>query len=96
MATINAPGIERRHMPERRVAMREGRGSAMSALDYAAMALLIIGGLNWGMIGIADVDVVASAFGTDTPLTRLIYTLVGIAALYSIYLATKMASSRRD
>jgi uncharacterized membrane protein YuzA (DUF378 family) len=91
MATINAPTLDRRQMPERRAAMREGH-AAMSVLDYIAMALLIIGGLNWGMVGLFNVDVVASIFGNDSALTRLVYTLVGVAALYSIYLSAKMAS----
>jgi uncharacterized membrane protein YuzA (DUF378 family) len=95
MATINAPTIDRRQTPERRASLREGHGSVMSAVDYIAMALLIIGGLNWGMIGVFDVDVVAAAFGAGSPGTRLVYTLVGIAALYSIYLSAKMATTRR-
>jgi uncharacterized membrane protein YuzA (DUF378 family) len=95
MATINAPTMDRRQMPERRAAAREGHGSVMSALDYIAMALLIIGGLNWGMVGLSDVDVVASLFGPSSALTRSIYVLVGLAALYSIYLSAKMATSKR-
>jgi uncharacterized protein len=95
MATINAPTIERRQMPERRAALREAHGSVMSAADYIAMALLIIGGLNWGMVGLFDIDVVASLFGPASALTRVIYVLVGIAALYSIYLSAKMATTRR-
>jgi uncharacterized membrane protein YuzA (DUF378 family) len=89
MATMNAPTMERRHLPERRAVVREGR-SAMSAIDYIAMALLIIGGLNWAMVGLFDVDVVASLFGPGSPASRLIYVLVGISALYSIYTAAKM------
>jgi uncharacterized membrane protein YuzA (DUF378 family) len=89
MATINAPTMERRHLPERRATVREGR-STMSAIDYIAMALLIIGGLNWAMVGLFDVDVVASLFGPGSPATRLVYVLVGISALYSIYTAAKM------
>ena len=89
MATINAPSMERRHLPERRAGIREGH-SAMSAIDYTAMALLIIGGLNWAMVGLFDVDVVASVFGAGSPASRLIYVVVGIAALYSIYTAAKM------
>ena len=53
MATMNAPSMDRRTSPERRTAAREGRGSAMSALDYLAMFLLIIGGLNWALVGLA-------------------------------------------
>jgi uncharacterized membrane protein YuzA (DUF378 family) len=93
MATMNAPTMERRHLPERRAAVREGR-SAMSAIDYIAMALLIIGGLNWAMVGLFDVDVVASVFGPGSPASRLVYVLVGIAALYSIYTAAKMGRDR--
>ena len=89
MATMNAPTMERRHLPERRAALREGH-PAMSAIDYIAMALLIIGGLNWAMVGLADVDVVASLFGAGSPATRLVYVIVGIAALYSIWMATRM------
>jgi uncharacterized membrane protein YuzA (DUF378 family) len=89
MATMNAPSMERRHLPERRAAIREGQ-SAMSAVDYIAMALLIIGGLNWAMVGLFDVDVVASLFGPGSPASRIVYVVVGLAALYSIYTAAKM------
>jgi uncharacterized membrane protein YuzA (DUF378 family) len=85
MATMNAPTMERRHLPERRATAREGH-PAMSALDYLAM----IGGLNWAMVGLTDVDVVASLFGAGSPATRLVYVLVGVAALYSIWTAMKM------
>ena len=89
-----APTIDRRQLPERRAALRQGH-SVMSAVDYIAMALLIIGGLNWGMVGLFGVDVVASLFGTDTAVSRVIYTLVGLAALYSIYLSSRMAARNR-
>lgn len=93
MATMNAPTMERRHLPERRATVREGH-SAMSAADYLAMALLIIGGLNWAMVGLFDVDVVASLFGPGSPASRIVYVLVGLAALYSIYTAMKMSRSK--
>ncbi|MFC5548967.1 DUF378 domain-containing protein [Massilia aerilata] len=93
MATMNAPTMERRHLPERRATVREGQ-TAMSAVDYIAMALLIIGGLNWAMVGLFDVDVVASLFGAGSPATRLVYVLVGISALYSIWMATRIGRHR--
>ncbi len=93
MATMNAPTMERRHLPERRAAAREGH-STMSAIDYIAMALLIIGGLNWAMVGLFDVDVVASLFGAGSPASRLVYVIVGIAALWSIWTATRMGRNR--
>jgi len=92
MASVNAPTMERRHLPERRSAVREGH-PAMSAIDYIAMALLIVGGLNWAMVGLFDIDMVATLFGAGSPATRLVYVLVGLSALYSIYTASKMARS---
>ncbi|MEO7493645.1 MAG: DUF378 domain-containing protein [Massilia sp.] len=64
----------------------------MTAVDWIAMVLLIVGGLNWAMVGLFNVDLVASTFGIQSPGTRLVYVLVGLAALYSIYLSTKMAT----
>jgi uncharacterized membrane protein YuzA (DUF378 family) len=90
---MNAPTMERRHLPERRAAVREGK-SAMAAGDYIAMVLLVIGGLNWAMVGLFDVDVVASLFGPGSPASRIVYVIVGIAALYSIYTASKMGRDR--
>ncbi|KKS65998.1 MAG: hypothetical protein UV40_C0034G0005 [Parcubacteria group bacterium GW2011_GWA1_42_7] len=58
-------------------------------LDWIAMIILIIGGINWGLIGFFDYNLVESLFGTET-LTMIIYDLVGLAALYTIYVLTKM------
>ena len=49
------------------------------------LALVIIGAINWLLIGIADFNLVSSIFGTDSFLTNLIYILVGISGLCSIY-----------
>jgi uncharacterized membrane protein YuzA (DUF378 family) len=82
--------MERRHLPERRAAVREST-TAMTGLDYAAMVLMIIGGLNWAMVGLFDVDVVATLFGPGSPASRVVYVVIGLAALYSIYTATKLS-----
>lgn len=64
-----------------------------SAVDWIAMILLIVGGINWGLVGLAQFDLVAAIFGgQDAMLSRLVYILVGLAALYSIYTATKVNS----
>ncbi len=56
-------------------------------LDIIALILAIIGGINWGLIGIFQFDLVAWIFGgQDAILSRIIYTLVGIAALWCISL----------
>lgn len=59
-------------------------------LDKIALFLLVVGGLNWGLIGIFKFDFVAWLFGgPDELLSRIIYTLVGISALWCISLFFK-------
>ncbi|MFD2638031.1 DUF378 domain-containing protein [Piscibacillus salipiscarius] len=56
----------------------------MRGLDTLALVLLIIGGLNWLLVGLFQWDLVAGIFGgQDSALSRIIYSLVGIAALYA-------------
>jgi uncharacterized membrane protein YuzA (DUF378 family) len=54
----------------------------MKTLDVIAAALLIIGGLNWGLVGLFSFNLVAAIFGDMTIVSRIIYTIVGICALY--------------
>ena len=57
----------------------------MNSLDWIMLVLLVVGGLNWGLVGIAKFDLVAEIFGgMETALARIIYTVVGIAAVYTI------------
>lgn len=59
----------------------------MKIMDRIALILNIIGGLNWGLIGIFKFDLVAWIFGgQDAVLSRIIYTLVGLAAIWCISL----------
>lgn len=53
-------------------------------LDYTLLALVIIGAVNWGLIGFFRFDLVAFLFGEMSWLTRIIYALVGISGLYLI------------
>ena len=46
------------------------------------MLLLVAGGINWGVIGVADVDLFASLFGKESTMTAIAYILVGLAAIY--------------
>lgn len=59
-------------------------------LDWVALVLLIIGGLNWLLVGLFSIDLVAALFGTMTFFTRLIYILVGLAAIYVSVIAPKL------
>ena len=55
------------------------------AIDVIALILIIIGGINWGLIGFFRFDLVAAIFGgTYSAASRVIYALVGIAALYGL------------
>jgi uncharacterized protein len=56
----------------------------MRWVNIVTLILVIIGGLNWGLVGIADLDLVAAIFGEDFIISRIIYVLVGLSALYQI------------
>jgi uncharacterized protein len=53
----------------------------MRAINVVTLVLLIVGGLNWGLVGLLDFDLVAALFGEMSPLSRIVYVLVGISAL---------------
>lgn len=54
----------------------------MKALKSLALILVIVGGLNWGLVGLFSFDLVATIFGSMTTLSRIVYTLVGLSAVY--------------
>lgn len=54
------------------------------ALDYTLLALVIIGAVNWGLIGFFRFDLVAFLFGEMSWLSRIVYALVGVSGLYLI------------
>jgi uncharacterized membrane protein YuzA (DUF378 family) len=68
----------------------------MKALDTIATALVIVGALNWGLVGLFHVDLVAAVFGLNfgevSLATSAVYTLVGLAGLYR---ALALAMGRR-
>ena len=59
---------------------------AMKIIDTIALILVIIGAINWGLIGIFKFNLVDTIFGTMSAISRIIYTLVGISGLWSIKL----------
>ncbi|STX50814.1 Domain of uncharacterised function (DUF378) [Legionella busanensis] len=61
----------------------------LNGLDVVALIILIIGGINWGLVGIAGFDLVAFLFGPMSVLSRIVYILVGLSALYTLYLLFK-------
>jgi uncharacterized membrane protein YuzA (DUF378 family) len=99
MATMQPPITERRHIPDRRAtgsALSETGAKRMTAADWIPMILLAVGGINWGLIGLFNFNLVATLFGEASLLTRFIYIAVGVSALYSIYLSSKMSSKYRS
>ena len=65
-------------------------------LDRLALVIVIIGALNWLLIGLFDYDLVASIFGVATFVSRTIYTIVGLAGLYSISLLFRESAPTRE
>lgn len=55
-----------------------------------AQILIIVGGLNWGLVGAFEFDLVAAIFGDMTALSRVVYVLVGLSALYALGTMKKM------
>ncbi len=58
----------------------------MRTLNVIALVLTIIGGLNWGLVGLAEFDLVAALFGPGSTLARIVYVAVGVAAAYCLTL----------
>ncbi|SEP58950.1 hypothetical protein SAMN05216548_10127 [Faunimonas pinastri] len=71
----------------------------MRALNYIALILIIIGGLNWLLVGAFSFNLVDAIFGAGSALSRIIYVIVGLAALYALtffrYLTTPVMVDRR-
>ena len=58
----------------------------MKVIDKIALILIIIGAINWGLIGIFKFDLVATIFGNMTVISRIIYGLVGVSGILGIKL----------
>jgi uncharacterized membrane protein YuzA (DUF378 family) len=91
MATLDAQMTERRHIPDRRA---DAALHHLGALDWVAMVLLIIGGLNWGLMGLLNIDLIAAMFGEMTQAARAAYIVVGLSGLYAIYLCIRLSSRK--
>ena len=59
----------------------------LKIIDMVTGALLILGGLNWGMVGFFNIDPVSTVFGGMNLATRIIYGLIGVSALYEAAMA---------
>lgn len=60
-----------------------------NVLDWIALILIIVGGLNWGLVGVFKFDLVAAIFGEMSVVARIVYILVGVAAIYALVMLGK-------
>lgn len=67
----------------------------LNVVDVVAYVLTVVGGLNWGLVGWFDYNLVDKLFGVGSGLSRVVYALVGVAALYLVYLLVKLTSGSR-
>lgn len=59
----------------------------MKSVDWVAWVLVVVGALNWGFIGLANLNFVEIIFGIGTALTQFVYILVGLGGLYMLWTA---------
>jgi uncharacterized membrane protein YuzA (DUF378 family) len=69
--------------------IKEEKGKK-DVISWVSLVLLVIGGLNWGLVGLIKLDLVKAIFGEMTTLSRIIYLLVGISAVYMVLMPPKM------
>lgn len=65
----------------------------MKIVNYVADILVIVGGINWGLIGLLNFNLVTKIFGSVPVVEKIIYILVGVSAIYSIALLRKLGGS---
>jgi uncharacterized membrane protein YuzA (DUF378 family) len=68
----------------------------LTALDWIALILVIIGGLNWGLFGIFSFDLVAAIFGDMSVIARIVYILVCLCAIYLIFASCRFARKQAE
>jgi uncharacterized membrane protein YuzA (DUF378 family) len=72
----------------------------MKKLDIVTAALVIVGGLNWGLVAVAEFDLVATIFGLEfgetNAATRIVYGLVGVSAVYQLIQLAGVRRRSRD
>lgn len=66
-------------------------GSATRIATTIAVVLLVIGGLNWALVGLFELDLVATLFGDMSVVSRAVYVLVGLAAVYALTLLPRLS-----
>ena len=63
----------------------------LTGLDWLAVILVIVGGLNWGLVGLFNFNLVDAIFGVRGIITLIIYVLVGLSALYMLLISGQLS-----
>jgi uncharacterized membrane protein YuzA (DUF378 family) len=80
-----APAVTTSRLERRRAArIRLAYATSRRTLDAIAMILLILGALNWGLVGVFDVDLVATVFDPMSDASRIVYGLIALAGLWGV------------
>lgn len=75
--------------------MEQRRTAGLSGLTWAAIVLVVIGAINWALVGLFNFNLVAAIFGPLSAISRIIYVLVGISGLYLLFAATQLNQRAR-
>ncbi len=62
----------------------------LNFLDWLTIVLVVVGALNWGLVGFFSFDLVATIFGAMSVISRVVYVLVGLSAIYLIFVLPKL------
>ena len=68
----------------------------MKVIDYIALVLVLVGAINWGLVGFFSFDLVCVIFGDMTIVSRIIYALIGIAGLYALSFFGRLEQTMQD
>jgi uncharacterized membrane protein YuzA (DUF378 family) len=68
----------------------------MKVFDIVTGIIMVIGGINWGLVALFDFDLVAALFGTMTPVTKAVYILVALSSLYHLFAVKAIANRLAD
>jgi len=67
----------------------------MKLIDKVSYSLLVIGGLNWGVVGLFEKDIVGEIFGYGSTLAKALYVVIGAAGIYGVYTIVTMMSAQK-
>jgi uncharacterized protein len=95
LTAIAFQGLHSRNIIAVTTLKRRNGMKKMNAVDWVTWLLVVVGGLNWGLVGFFKYNVVDEVFGVESGGARVIYALVGLATLYIVYGVVGMMSDNK-